>query len=965
MSPHSFKKSLLATAVVTALLTMSESAQAAPVCNTFNVTSGTFTVTGLGNEVGCQTKTESTASITGSVANATITVNPGSGAGVSGIRAETSGNASNQNPGGATVTVADTKVTNNNLGGQSIGINVVVGEIGFGSKDGSLTMTGVNSVTTKNGGGLLVNVRGSGNASADISGTLTVDNQSNNSNMEDGVEVTSRSGNASLIMTDVDATIGVKGGNAIYVDSLTQSGLGGGNVKAEIGAGVAITLDNTKSGSTYENAGILVSTTKAGTIDLVTAATINTTGNKANAISSVSEAGVMTLENTGTLTTTGNTSRGMYATTTAGEVTLANSGDIATSGAASHGIEAVSNSGLTDITNSGDIAVSGAGADAIRGTTGGGDPLTITNAGAVTSDQAFGVQALSKGSATAAITNEAAGSITGTTGIQVASTFTTVDIDNAGAVEGTAGDGVNVATGIATLTNAAGASIDGTANGVNFQATTDATSQLDNSGDITGDATGVLLNNAGTLNNLGTGSISGVDGIAATGGATINSAGELAGTSHALRFLSGDNFLNLQSGSTTSGLLLMGAGSDTTTVFGGADISKVTRFDNGAGTSDLLFDGYKGVVQEISSSGPSEWQQVQVIGGAALTFDGAIIHTADLFQIDKGSISITGAAEANTLSAPTVDLGTDGSLIFNHANTTGYAFDSTITGTGTTSTAVQQLAGTTVLNANNTYSGGTAVNGGTLRAGAANTLSPNSAVAVAAAGTLDLNDFNQAVAGLTNAGNVTFGPDIDVGLTLAPTVLTVNGDYVGQGGTLNMRTELGLDASPTDKMVVSGDVSGSSNIKITNANGLGALTTGDGIMLVQVGGSNLNTKAFALGGGAIDDPGSIDAGAYRYHLYEGPITGADENWYLRTQAIQPPPPPPPQPPPPSPPPPPQPPPRPGAPAPQPHRPGRRPPPRSQRAARPPPTHHWRRWPPAPHPPPDPTPHRHAWTPPPP
>ena len=65
--------------------------------------------------------------------------------------------------------------------------------------------------------------------------------------------------------------------------------------------------------------------------------------------------------------------------------------------------------------------------------------------------------------------------------------------------------------------------------------------------------------------------------------------------------------------------------------------------------------------------------------------------------------------------------------------------------------------GTLVLTGANTYTGSTSVNQGTLQAGAANTLSPASALNVAAGATLALNNFNQTVGSLAGAGSVTLG----------------------------------------------------------------------------------------------------------------------------------------------------------------------------------------------------------------
>ncbi|MCK8154741.1 autotransporter outer membrane beta-barrel domain-containing protein, partial [Citrobacter amalonaticus] len=64
--------------------------------------------------------------------------------------------------------------------------------------------------------------------------------------------------------------------------------------------------------------------------------------------------------------------------------------------------------------------------------------------------------------------------------------------------------------------------------------------------------------------------------------------------------------------------------------------------------------------------------------------------------------------------------------------------------------------------------------------------------------------------------------------------LTVDGDYTGTNGNLVMNTQLGDDNSPTDRMIVAGNTSGSTNVKVLNAGGAGGLTT-SGIELISVG----------------------------------------------------------------------------------------------------------------------------------
>lgn len=138
---------------------------------------------------------------------------------------------------------------------------------------------------------------------------------------------------------------------------------------------------------------------------------------------------------------------------------------------------------------------------------------------------------------------------------------------------------------------------------------------------------------------------------------------------------------------------------------------------------------------------------------------------------------------------------------------------------------------------------------------------------------------SSSLSSLTLAGRIDFQPP---GTGFVPQTLTVNGNWVGQGGVVGMRTALGDSGSLTDRIVIDGGaVSGATALQVRNAGGLGALTTGDGIMLVSaVNGATTTAQTtkdgFSLAGG------HVDAGAYEYRLYSADAAGAGENWYLRS-----------------------------------------------------------------------------------
>ena len=131
---------------------------------------------------------------------------------------------------------------------------------------------------------------------------------------------------------------------------------------------------------------------------------------------------------------------------------------------------------------------------------------------------------------------------------------------------------------------------------------------------------------------------------------------------------------------------------------------------------------------------------------------------------------------------------------------------------------------------------------------------------------------------VTNAGTI----DLTNGGSPTANSLTINGNYVGQGGRLNLRTVLAGDGAASDRLIISGGTaSGSTGIAVANFNGGGAATLSDGIMLVQAtNGGSTAAGAFSLNGG------SISAGAYEYYLFRGGVSaGSAQNWYLRSTLV--------------------------------------------------------------------------------
>ena len=113
--------------------------------------------------------------------------------------------------------------------------------------------------------------------------------------------------------------------------------------------------------------------------------------------------------------------------------------------------------------------------------------------------------------------------------------------------------------------------------------------------------------------------------------------------------------------------------------------------------------------------------------------------------VTGGTLQIGAGSTAGALGSGNVI--NNGALAFNRSDAITVA--NVISGTG----AVNKLGnGTTTLTGANTYGGATDVAAGTLAAGLANTFSSASQHRVQLGATLDMNGFNQTIAGLNNSG---------------------------------------------------------------------------------------------------------------------------------------------------------------------------------------------------------------------
>ncbi|MER3152648.1 fibronectin-binding autotransporter adhesin ShdA [Salmonella enterica subsp. enterica serovar Larochelle] len=203
-------------------------------------------------------------------------------------------------------------------------------------------------------------------------------------------------------------------------------------------------------------------------------------------------------------------------------------------------------------------------------------------------------------------------------------------------------------------------------------------------------------------------------------------------------------------------------------------------------------------------------------------------------------------------------------------------------------------AGKLTLSGANTYSGDTNVQEGTLWLSGDGTIGEvgsQQAVNVASGATFGGSNGTTVNGKVTNEGTLVFGDSEETGAIFTlngdlinmgtmtsgsssstpGNTLYVDGNYTGNGGSLYLNTVLGDDDSATDKLVITGDASGTTDLYI-NGIGDGAQTT-NGIEVVDVGGVS-TSDAFEL-------KNEVNAGLYTYRLY---WNESDNDWYLASKA---------------------------------------------------------------------------------
>jgi fibronectin-binding autotransporter adhesin len=235
-----------------------------------------------------------------------------------------------------------------------------------------------------------------------------------------------------------------------------------------------------------------------------------------------------------------------------------------------------------------------------------------------------------------------------------------------------------------------------------------------------------------------------------------------------------------------------------------------------------------------------------------LTFDGGTLQTTERFASDR-AIDMVGTGTLLTDAGTTLTL-------------TG-----ALSGTGT---LTKDGDGTIVLAMDGSaFSGTTSVDEGTLAVNGSLCGDINVLSGGRLEGTGTVCDTNNLTGGTVAPGN-------SIG------TLTVDGDYAGNGGVLEIESRLGGDASPTDRLVVTGETSGTTSVDVINVGGDGAQTV-EGIRIIDIGGASNGTFTL-LGDYVLEGEQAIVGGAYAYVLRKNGIrTPNDGDWYLRSSIADP------------------------------------------------------------------------------
>ncbi|WP_038159950.1 autotransporter-associated beta strand repeat-containing protein [Verrucomicrobium sp. BvORR106] len=279
--------------------------------------------------------------------------------------------------------------------------------------------------------------------------------------------------------------------------------------------------------------------------------------------------------------------------------------------------------------------------------------------------------------------------------------------------------------------------------------------------------------------------------------------------------------------------------------YGSRGVTALTVDDYAIGTADSTWT----FVQNIKQAGGFTLGADRVINSLNLAQQSAATvnlggHT---LRIESGGLLVSGDFDSE-IGGGTLTAGTSadsrGELVI-HQNSTGRTLNVTasIANNGTGQVALTKSgAGTLVLSAANTFTGGLTVNAGTVRLNHADALADGNRLAVEA-GTLDLNGHSISVSQLSSAATATAGVITNNGTT--PTVITVGAEGQSSAfyGVLQNGTGvLALTKAGTGSLTLGGN---STYTGITNVEGGKLIVASSGALGNTAAGSNTIVKSGA------------------------------------------------------------------------------------------------------------------------
>ena len=250
-----------------------------------------------------------------------------------------------------------------------------------------------------------------------------------------------------------------------------------------------------------------------------------------------------------------------------------------------------------------------------------------------------------------------------------------------------------------------------------------------------------------------------------------------------------------------------------------------------------------------------------VIAGEPLSLAGSGIASGGPLQVVSGSaswngpITLTGAATLNPATGTGLILGGSVSLGSNLLTLSGagaIVLRGAVSGSGgltKTSSSILEVDG------DNTYTGATNINAGTLLLGGAERLPDTTAVTVASGATFDLADQGETIGSLAGAGNVQTGPGaaslLKFGANNTSTLFT--GNILGTGSIEKIGT--GTWSVSESQGFTGGTTVSSGTLEVSGNGSLAASTsfdiTGGTLLLSGTNANRLgNTATIDLGGGA-------------------------------------------------------------------------------------------------------------------